>query len=70
MIAATKSHRAFNAAREMVEKALQGKLTNVTSNSTHYYAATGPNKIPPPKWADPAKKTNKIGHHQFYSNIK
>ena len=70
LIATTKSHRAFNAAKEMVEKAILGKLTNITSNSTHYYAATGPNKIQPPKWADPTKKTNKIGHHQFYSNIK
>lgn len=70
LIVATKSHRAFKAAREMVERAITGKLTDVTSKSTHYYAATGPNKISPPKWADPARRTNKIGHHQFYSGIK
>jgi len=70
LITATKSHRAFKAAKEMVEKAVQGKLTDITSKSTHYYAASGPNKISPPKWADPAKKTNKIGHHQYYTNIK
>ena len=66
----TKQHRAFNAAKEMVQKAIQGKLTDVTSKSTHYYASSGPNKIKPPKWADPTKKTNKIGHHQFYTRIK
>lgn len=70
LIAATRSHKAFKAAREMVDRAVSSKLTDVTSKSTHYYAASGPNKIAPPKWADPAKKTNKIGHHQFYTGIK
>lgn len=70
LINATKSHHAFKAAREMVEKAIQGRLTDITSKSTHYYAASGPNKISPPTWADPAKRTNKIGHHQYYTNIR
>lgn len=70
LIAATKSHRAYGAAMEMVQKAVTGRLTDITKKSTHYYAASGPNKILAPKWADPAKKTNKIGHHQFYSGIK
>lgn len=70
LIAATKTHQAYKAAKEMVEKAIQNKLTDVTAKSTHYYAASGPNKITAPKWADPTKRTNKIGHHQFYTNIK
>lgn len=70
LIASTKSHRAFTAAREIVQKAIAGKLQDITQKSTHYYAASGPNKIQSPKWADPTKKTNKIGHHQFYSGIK
>lgn len=70
LVANTKNHPAFNAAKEMVQKAIKGKLQDITSKSTHYYAASGPNKIQPPKWADPAKKTNKIGHHQFYTGIR
>ena len=70
LIAVTKNHQAFNAARQMVQRAIQGKLQDITSKSTHYYAASGPNKISAPRWADPTKKTNKIGHHQFYSGIK
>lgn len=70
LVSSTLNHRAFKAAKEMVQKAISGGLTDITNKSTHYYAASGPNKINAPKWADPAKKTNKIGHHQFYSNIK
>jgi len=70
LIAATKKHKAYAAAKEMAVKAVQGRLQDITSRSTHYYAASGPNKIAPPTWADPAKKTNKIGHHQFFSNIR
>jgi len=70
LINSTKQHRAYQAARDMVNRAVQGKLTDITGKSTHYYAASGPNKIVPPKWADPTKKTNKIGHHQFYTGIR
>lgn len=70
VISDTKKHKAFEAAKAMVQRAIQGKLTDITDKSTHYYAASGPNKIKPPKWADSTKTTNKIGHHQFYRGIK
>ena len=70
LIAITKKHKAYAAAKEMVVRAIQGKLQDITGSSTHYYAASGPNEIMPPGWADPTKKTNKIGHHQFFSNIR
>jgi spore germination cell wall hydrolase CwlJ-like protein len=70
LIAATKSHKAFNAAKQLVQSAIKGKLSDITSRSTHYFAAAGPSKIKAPKWADPTKTTNKIGNHQFYTNIK
>ena len=70
LIASTKSHKAYNAAMSMVESAIKGKLTDITGKATHYYAASGPNKIVPPKWADPAKRTNKVGHHQYFKGIK
>jgi len=70
LINKTKSHKAYNAAKEMVNKAIKGRLTDITDKSTHYYASSGPNKINPPKWADPTKETNKIGNHQFYTGIR
>lgn len=70
LVNSTKSHRAFQAAKQIVNSAIKGKLQDITQKSTHYYAASGPNKIQPPKWADPTKKTNKIGHHQFYTGIR
>lgn len=66
----SKNHKAFLPAKEMVQKAISGKLTDITNQSTHYYASSGPNKIKPPRWADPTKETNKIGHHQFYQGIR
>ena len=69
-IAHTRSHKAYNAAMSMVESATKGKLTDITGKATHYYAASGPSKIMPPKWADPSKRTNKIGHHQYFKGIK
>ena len=65
-----RSHKAYNAAMSMVESAIKGKLTDITGKATHYYAASGPNKIVPPKWADPARRTNKIGHHQYFKGIR
>lgn len=70
LIAATKQHKAYQAAKSMVQSAIQGKLTDITGKATHYYAATGPGKIASPKWAVPTKTTNKIGHHQYYSGIR
>lgn len=70
LIASSKSHKAFNSAKQLVQSAIQGKLTDITSKSTHYFAASGPNKINAPRWADPYKETNKVGHHQFYRDIR
>ena len=70
LISDTKKHKAYNAAMSLVQSAIKGKLTDITNKSTHYYAASGPNKIVAPKWADPAKRTNKIGHHQYYTGIR
>lgn len=33
--------------------------------ATHYYASSGPNKIPPPYWASSMTVVGKYGHHLF-----
>lgn len=70
LIQKTKMHPAYNAALSLVDSALKGKLMDITQGSTHYYANKGINKIKAPYWANPTKKTNQIGSHQYLKDIK
>lgn len=77
IVSQTKKHPRFNAAKQMVISASQGKLPNIVSGASHYHVTSGPSTVKP-KWTSPqyggkntqAVPTTTLGHHTFFTGIK
>lgn len=73
----TKKHPRFNAARQMVVSASQGKLPNIVGGASHYHVTSGQSTVKP-RWTSPqyggknpqATPTTTLGHHTFFTGIK
>jgi len=59
------SDPAFAAALDIADRALSGRLADITGGATHYHATS----IAAPYWANGATATTRIGNHVFYRNV-
>lgn len=61
----TDANAAFRDALRIAERAVSGKLPDITNRADHYYSTAVP-VIPAPKWAIGRKPVAKIGNHIFF----
>jgi hypothetical protein len=77
IVAQTRKHPRFNAAKQMAVSASAGKLPSVAGSATHYHVTSGQSKVAP-KWSNPqyggknsaATPTTTLGGHTFFTGVK
>lgn len=57
----------FSAAIQAAQSVISGRIPDPTGGATHYYAAS---MKTPPNWAVKGKRTQQIGGHIFYKDVK